>query len=99
MLGTLVGLQSAPGKTFWRFVQSSRIELRKVVWPNRQETLQVTLVVFVMLDRAGAVLLGAGFAARIHHALAGGTAEVDDVVALVRRACVFEFRAPGGRVR
>jgi preprotein translocase subunit SecE len=49
VLGMLVGLQSAPGKTFWGFVQSSRTELRKVVWPDRQETLQVTLVVFVML--------------------------------------------------
>jgi preprotein translocase subunit SecE len=49
VLGTLVGLQSAPGKNFWGFVQSSRTELRKVVWPDRQETLQVTLVVFVML--------------------------------------------------
>ena len=49
VLGTLVGLQSAPGKTFWGFVQSSRTELRKVVWPDRQETVQVTLVVFVMI--------------------------------------------------
>jgi preprotein translocase subunit SecE len=48
-LGILVGLQSAPGKTFWGFVQASRTELRKVVWPDRQETLQVTVVVFVML--------------------------------------------------
>jgi preprotein translocase subunit SecE len=47
--GALVGLQSYQGKTFWQFVQSSRIELRKVVWPNRQETMQVTLVVFVMI--------------------------------------------------
>ncbi len=43
-----VALQSYQGKTFWSFVQSSRIELRKVVWPNRQETMQVTVVVFVM---------------------------------------------------
>ena len=28
-------------------MQGSRIELRKVVWPTRQETLQTTLVVFV----------------------------------------------------
>jgi preprotein translocase subunit SecE len=47
--GALVGLQSYQGKTFWAFVQSSRIELRKVVWPNRQETMQVTLVVIVMI--------------------------------------------------
>jgi len=49
VLGTLVGLQSAPGKTFWGFVQASRTELRKVVWPTAQETRQVTLVVFVMI--------------------------------------------------
>jgi preprotein translocase subunit SecE len=44
-----VGLQSYQGKALWSFVQGSRIELRKVVWPNRQETLQVTLVVFFMV--------------------------------------------------
>jgi preprotein translocase subunit SecE len=49
VLGTLVGLLSAPGKTFWSFVQASRTELRKVVWPTAQETRQVTLVVFVMI--------------------------------------------------
>ncbi len=49
VLGILFGLQSAPGKTFLGFVQASRTELRKVVWPDRQETLQVTVVVFVML--------------------------------------------------
>ena len=47
--GALVSLQSYQGKTFWQFVQSSRIELRKVVWPSTQETWQVTLVVFVMI--------------------------------------------------
>jgi preprotein translocase subunit SecE len=49
VLGTLVGLQSAPGRTFWGFVQASRTELRKVVWPTASETRQVTLVVFVMI--------------------------------------------------
>ena len=49
VVGTLVSLQSAPGRTFWSFVQTSRTELRKVVWPNRQETVQVTIVVFVMI--------------------------------------------------
>jgi preprotein translocase subunit SecE len=49
VLGALVSLQSFQGKTFWSFVQGSRVELRKVVWPNRQETMQVTIVVFVMV--------------------------------------------------
>ncbi len=34
------------GRAFWRFVLDSRIELRKVVWPARQETFQMTAVVF-----------------------------------------------------
>jgi preprotein translocase subunit SecE len=46
-VGSLVALQSAQGRTFWQFVQGSRVELRKVVWPTRQETIQTTLVVFV----------------------------------------------------
>ena len=49
VLGGLVALQSAQGREFSQFVQTARIELRKVVWPNRQETLQTTLVVFVMV--------------------------------------------------
>jgi len=40
---------SAYGRSLWQFALDSRVELRKIVWPNREETLQVTLVVFVML--------------------------------------------------
>jgi preprotein translocase subunit SecE len=56
--GALVSLQSYQGKEFWGFVQSSRIELRKVVWPNRQETMQVTVVVFVMIIALGLFFWG-----------------------------------------
>jgi preprotein translocase subunit SecE len=45
--GIVIALQSAQGREFWDFVQGSRVELRKVVWPTRQETLQTTLVVLV----------------------------------------------------
>ena len=41
------------GSEFRRFVELARIELRKVVWPTRQETLQTTLVVFVFVAIAG----------------------------------------------
>ena len=47
--GIAVALQSVQGKAIWAFVQGSRIELRKVVWPTRQETLQMTLVVVVAI--------------------------------------------------
>jgi preprotein translocase subunit SecE len=34
------------GLEFWQFVQAARIELRKVVWPERDETVKTTYVVF-----------------------------------------------------
>ena len=51
--GIVVALQSAQGRAFWQFVQGSRVELRKVVWPTRQETLQTTLVVLVAILAMG----------------------------------------------
>jgi preprotein translocase subunit SecE len=48
-VGIVVALQSTQGRAFWQFVQGSRVELRKVVWPTRQETLQTTLVVIVAI--------------------------------------------------
>ena len=47
--GIFVALRSAQGRTFAQFVQGSRVELRKIVWPTRQETLQTTLVVVVAI--------------------------------------------------
>ncbi len=38
-------MTSAQGQTTWKFVQTARVELRKVVWPTRQETMQTTLVI------------------------------------------------------
>jgi preprotein translocase subunit SecE len=34
-------------------VQSSRVELRKMVWPTRQETWRTTLVVFLFVVALG----------------------------------------------
>jgi preprotein translocase subunit SecE len=57
-VGLLVALQSVQGRAFWQFVQGSRVELRKVVWPTRQETLQTTLVVFVAVLAMGIFFWG-----------------------------------------
>jgi len=56
--GMAVALQSAVGKEFWQFVQSSRTELRKVVWPTKQESIQVTLLVFVVVIVLGLFFWG-----------------------------------------
>ena len=45
--GIGVLLTSFQGRLLWKFVQGSRIELRKVVWPTREETIQTTLVVLI----------------------------------------------------
>jgi preprotein translocase subunit SecE len=44
---------SEPGRELWNYVQSSRVELRKMVWPTRQETWRTTLVVFVFVMALG----------------------------------------------
>jgi preprotein translocase subunit SecE len=44
-----VALQTAVGRGLWRFGGDARTELRKVVWPTRQETIQTTLVVMVVV--------------------------------------------------
>jgi preprotein translocase subunit SecE len=51
-----VALQTAPGRQLWQFVTDARQEVRKVVWPTRQETLQTTLIVMVMVLIVGVVL-------------------------------------------
>ena len=48
-----VFMLSPVGRRFWQFILDSRVELRKVVWPSRQETLQTTAVVFGFITIAG----------------------------------------------
>jgi preprotein translocase subunit SecE len=52
-LAILVFGSSARGQAFWSFVVESRVELRKVVWPTRQETGMTTLAVFMFVIIAG----------------------------------------------
>ena len=55
-IAVFVALQSAQGQTLWRFIQAARTELRKVVWPTREETLQTTIAVLIF-----AVIMGVFF--------------------------------------
>jgi preprotein translocase subunit SecE len=49
LLGLVVFALSQYGRNFWQFVLESRIELRKVFWPSRQETFTTTMVVLVFV--------------------------------------------------
>jgi preprotein translocase subunit SecE len=51
-----VAMTSAPGRDLWRFAVDSRTELRKVVWPSRQETMQTTLIVIAVVLVMGVFL-------------------------------------------
>jgi preprotein translocase subunit SecE len=55
-LGAGLAWFSSYGREFWQFAQASRIELRKVVWPSRDETIKTTYVVFIF-----AILMGLFF--------------------------------------
>ena len=46
VLAAVVVALSRYGSEFREFVTLARVELRKIVWPNRQETGMTTLVVF-----------------------------------------------------
>lgn len=40
-----IAMQTEKGRQFMIFAKESRIEVRKVVWPNRQEATHTTLII------------------------------------------------------
>jgi len=58
VLGAVVIAFSQYGTDLKQFIALSRIELRKIVWPNRQETLMTTLVVLGFVVLAGLFFWG-----------------------------------------
>jgi preprotein translocase subunit SecE len=45
--GITIAMASTQGRRLWHFIQGSRIEIRKVIWPTKQETTQVAIAVFI----------------------------------------------------
>ncbi|KFX67651.1 preprotein translocase subunit SecE [Pseudomonas taeanensis MS-3] len=44
-----VALQTTRGQAFFVLAKEARVEIRKVVWPTRQETTQTTLIVVAVV--------------------------------------------------
>ncbi|MCH7822757.1 MAG: preprotein translocase subunit SecE [Proteobacteria bacterium] len=42
-----IAMTSAQGQRLWHFIQGARVEIRKVIWPTKQETTQTAIAVFV----------------------------------------------------
>ena len=57
-IGVAAGLAllTQKGKNAIGFARESRIEVRKVVWPSRQETIQTTLIIFAVVAVVGLFL-------------------------------------------
>jgi preprotein translocase subunit SecE len=53
-----VALQTGRGRAFFVLLKEARTEIRKVVWPTRQETTQTTLIVVVVVLVMALVLWG-----------------------------------------
>ncbi|WBA82193.1 preprotein translocase subunit SecE [Endozoicomonas sp. GU-1] len=53
-----VALQTVKGGAFWTLLKDAKTEIRKVVWPTRQETVQTTLVVVAVVLVMGLILWG-----------------------------------------
>ncbi|AEG02184.1 preprotein translocase subunit SecE [Methylomonas methanica] len=44
------------GRAVWQFMHEAKLEVRRVVWPTRDETVRTTLLVFAMVFIVGLIL-------------------------------------------
>jgi preprotein translocase subunit SecE len=56
ILSFVIMLKTQVGLNAWNFGRSAVMEVRKAVWPTRQETIQATLMVMVMVVIMGLIL-------------------------------------------
>jgi len=55
-LSLFIASKSAVGATALGYVRETQVEVRKVVWPTRQDTVRTTLLVIVMVMIAAVML-------------------------------------------
>ena len=58
VVASVILLLSSQGKAFLKLVKESRTEIRRVIWPTRQETTQTSLIVIVVVLIAALILWG-----------------------------------------
>ncbi|GAA5218781.1 preprotein translocase subunit SecE [Corallincola platygyrae] len=57
-VAALIALQTEKGRNALVFAKESRVEVKKVVWPTRQEAVHTTLIVFAAVVVMSLVLWG-----------------------------------------
>ncbi len=58
VVAVAIALQTERGRGIWSLLKESRTEIRRVVWPTRQETTQTTLVVVALVLVFSLILWG-----------------------------------------
>ena len=53
-----ISFQTTQGRALWELMKESRVEIRRVVWPNRQETTQTTFIVVLLVLVFSLILWG-----------------------------------------
>ena len=51
-----LALTTGVGQSAWSFLKEANVERQKVVWPGRQEALQVTLMVLILVVILGLMM-------------------------------------------
>ena len=57
-IASAIALQTTHGKAAWNLAKEARVEVRKVVWPSREETTQTTLIVVLVVTLVGLLMWG-----------------------------------------
>lgn len=55
-LSLFIASRTKIGSTLLSYIRDTQIEVRKVVWPTRQETLQTTMIVLLMVMLVALIL-------------------------------------------
>ena len=58
LVAAFLAIKTSKGAAFLRLVKESRSEIRRVVWPSRQETTQTTFMVVVVVVIMALILWG-----------------------------------------
>jgi len=58
VLSGVTAFFTSTGQQVYSFAKEAKIELQKVFWPTRQETIQTTSIVMIMVTLTGFILWG-----------------------------------------
>ena len=57
-IALFIAVNTEQGSSIWAVIKEAQTEVRKVVWPTRQETSQTTLIVVALTILMGFILWG-----------------------------------------